>query len=548
MIYDVVIVGGGVAGLMAAIEIKGNDYLAKVAVITKGNLFKSNSSLASGGINAVLDTNNKDDIEKHIDDTIKGSYGLADKKAVTYMCRSASGIISKLISYGVEFDRDKDGNIAQRSFGGGSSKRTCYVGDKTGSAITQALIKKAKSSGVDFIVNNFVMNVTKIDNRVSGVVSVRRFDSSVMVYPAKAVILAGGGYAGIFRGYSTNAPDYTGDMAAIALRAGLNLQDMEFVQFHPTGFVKTSYLVSEAARGEGGYLLNSEGERFVNELDTRDVVSRAISEQINNGKEVFIDLRHLSQEHIKTKLPSLYKAAMMQAGIDVCTELLPVKPVAHYTMGGIEANMTKTRIKGLFVCGECAVNGVHGANRLGGNSLLEGVVFGELAGIKAYKYIQNKELLPIDYNIVAKDQQIVDRIFDHYTTKNFNAIRITLGKTLFESAGIHRDENSLTKAFDYLKYLRREANTLHCMDKSRNNNVELISILELQNGLEVAEAMVLSAIKRKESRGAHYRDDYQEIKENLEHHIYVNELQNNYFKVWMEEKNILSKIRRLLIN
>ena len=548
MIYDVVIVGGGIAGLMAAIEIKTNDFQSKVAVITKGNLFKSNSSLASGGINAVLDSSNQKEIVKHIEDTLTGSYGLADRKAVTYMCERASGIISKLIGYGVEFDRNEDGNIAQRSFGGGSSRRTCYVGDKTGSAITQALIKKAKSVGVDFIVNNFVMNITKIDDRVSGVVSVRRFDSSIMVYPAKSVILAGGGYAAIFRGFSTNAPDYTGDMAAIALRAGLNLQDMEFVQFHPTGLAKSSYLVSEAARGEGGYLVNSDGKRFVDELDTRDVVSRAISEQISEGKDVFIDLRHLSSEHIETKLPSLYKAAMMQAGIDVSKELLPIKPVAHYTMGGIEADMTKTAIKGLFVCGECAVNGVHGANRLGGNSLLEGAVFGELAGKKAHKFIKNKELLPIDYKIVAKDQKIVDRIFDHDTTKNFNAMRITLGRTMFELAGIHRDKTSLTKAFDYLKYLRREANTLHCMDKSRNNNVELIAILELQNALEVAEAMVLSASKRKESRGAHHRDDYKETKEDFEHNIYVNELQKNYFKVWVEEKNLLSKIRRFLIN
>lgn len=548
MIYDVVIVGGGIAGLMAAIEIKIKDSQTKVAVITKGNLFKSNSSMASGGINAVLDKSNTKEIQKHIDDTLKGAYGLADKKSVEYMCQSASTIITKLINYGVKFDRDENGNILQRSFGGGSSKRTCFVGDKTGSAIIQALIKKAKTVGVDFLVNNFVMNITKIDNKVSGIVSIRRYDSSVVVYPAKAVILAGGGYSGIFRGYSTNAPDYTGDMTAIALRAGLNLQDMEFVQFHPTGFVKTSYLVSEAARGEGGYLVNSDGERFVDELETRDVVSRAITNQIKNGKDVFIDLRHLSKEHIETKLPSLNKAALMQAGVDVSNELLPIKPVAHYTMGGIEANMTKTSIKGLFACGECTVNQVHGANRLGGNSLLEGAVFGALAGEKAYKYIQKKQFLPIDYNIVVKDQKKVDRIFDHDTSKNFNAMRITLGKTMFENVGIYRDQKGLEKAFDYLKYLRREANTLHCMDKGRNNNVELISILELQNALEVSEAVVLSALKRKESRGSHYRDDFKTTNKNYNHSVYVNELQNNYFKVWVEKQDFLSKIRKIITN
>ena len=548
MLYDVIVVGGGVAGLMAAIEVKSANCNSKVALITKGNLFKSNSSMASGGINAVLDPNDKNEIQKHIDDTIKGSYGLSDKKTVTYMCETGSHIISKLIDYGVKFDRDEKGNILQRSFGGGSSKRTCYVGDKTGSAITQALIKKAKSVGVEFLVNNFIMNITKLNDTVSGVVSLRRFDSSIMVYPAKSVILAGGGYAGIYRGFSTNAQDYTGDMLSVALRAGLTLADMEFVQFHPTGMAKTSYLVSEAARGEGGYLVNSDGERFVDELDTRDVVSRAITQQIKNGQDVFIDLRHLSKEHIETKLPSLYKAAYMQAGIDVSEELLPIKPVAHYTMGGIKSNMTKTPVKGLFVCGECAALGIHGANRLGGNSLLEGVVFGELAGKKALKYIQNKEFLPIDYNIVAKDQNFIDRIFDSDTTKNFNAMRISLGNTMFENAGINRSKESLEKTFDYLKYLRRESVTLHCMDKGRNNNVELISILELRNALVISEAVVLSALKREESRGAHHRDDYPKKDKKYEKHILINELKRNFFKVWIEDNSFLYKLKSYLAN
>jgi len=543
MIYDIVVVGAGVAGLMAAIEAKKDSPTKKVAVITKGNLFKSNSSLASGGINAVLDKSDTNSIQKHIEDTLKGSYELADKKAVSYMCQRASDIISKLIDYGVEFDRDENGNIAQRSFGGGSEKRTCYVGDKTGAAITSALIKKAKSLGVEYLVNNFVLNLTQLENKVSGVVALRRFDSSVVVYPAKAVILAGGGYSGLYRGFSTNAADYTGDCIAIALRAGLNVKDMEFVQFHPTGFVKTSYLVSEAARGEGGYLVNTQGERFVNELDTRDIVSKAISEQIKSGQKVFIDLRHLSKEHIESKLPSLYKAAYMQAGIDISEELLEIKPVAHYTMGGIEANMTATSLKGLYVCGECAVNNVHGANRLGGNSLLEGVVFGELAGQKALKYIEAKEFLPIDYNIVAKDQKWIDHIFDQDTTKNFNSMRISLGRTLFEQAGISRSKKSLQKAFDYLRYLRRESSTLHCIDKGRNNNVELIAILELRNALVVAESLVLSALEREESRGAHHRDDHKEQSELYNKHILVNELKRDFFRVWLEDTSFLSKIR-----
>jgi succinate dehydrogenase/fumarate reductase flavoprotein subunit len=544
MIYDIIVVGGGVAGLMAAIEAKDDGN--KVALITKGNLFRSNSSMASGGINAVLDENDTKSIDAHINDTIKGGFGLCDKKAVTYMCNRAPHIIKKLVDYGVDFDKNENGGIAQRSFGGGSVKRTCYIGDKTGSALTQALIKKAKIMGVTFLVNNFVTNITKLDGKVSGVVVLRRFDSSVMVYPAKSVVLAGGGYAGIYRGHSTNAQDYSGDMLAIALRAGLNLKDMEFVQFHPTGLAKSSYLVSEAARGEGGYLVNDLGERFVDELATRNVVSVAISKQIDAGRKVYIDLRHLEKEHIETKLPSLYKAAFNQAGVDVSSELLEITPVAHYSMGGIETDMTKTLIKGLYICGECAVQGVHGANRLGGNSLLDGVVFGELAGKNALEFSKHKEYLPIDYNIVVKDQKSVDWAFDMDSSKNFNSMRILMGKTMFEKVGIHRDEAGLIKAYDYIHYLRNQTISLHCMNKERQNNVELIAILELKNALEVCESIILSALRREESRGAHNRDDFEKSDEHLLKSVLVNEIRKGIFDVRYENKDIRGFFRRLL--
>ncbi|MDH4945324.1 FAD-dependent oxidoreductase [Sulfurimonas sp. C5] len=544
MLYDVIVVGGGVAGLMAAIEAKTNNN--KVALITKGNLFKSNSSIASGGINAVLDPNDKDGIRFHVVDTMRACFGIEKRKAITYMCERAPHIIEKLVDFGVAFDKDENGKIAQRSFGGGRTQRTCFVGDKTGAAITQALIKKAKSVGVTFLVNNFVMNLTHLNNRVSGVVALRRSDSSLMVYPAKSVVLAGGGYAGIYRGHTTNAQDYAGDMLALALRAGLNLKDMEFVQFHPTGLHKTSYLVSEAARGEGGYLINEKGERFVNELERRNVVSSAISRQIEAGHKVYIDLRHLPKELIETRLPSLYKAAYNQAGIDVTQEPLEIRPVAHYSMGGIESNMTKTSIKGLFVCGECAAEGIHGANRLGGNSLLEGAVFGELAGKNALACSQNRDFLPIDYNLVIKDQKLIDWIFDMDSSKNFNAMRVSMGEAMFKYAGIHRDEDGLQKLFDYLKYLRKEAITLHCIDKGRANNVELISILELRNALEVAEAVVLSAMFRKESRGAHHRDDYKKDDITLQKSILVSEPKKGFFDVRYEDKGLIKWIRNLI--
>lgn len=544
MTYDVLVIGSGIAGLMAAIEAKSEHN--SVAILTKGNIFKSNSAIASGGINAVLDEKNDAEIQKHIDDTMNSSKELGDKKAIRYLCERAPLIIKKFVEFGVPFDKDEQGVILQRSFGGGSSKRTCFVGDSTGASIMQALIKKARLIGVEFLVNHYVMDVTKIENYVSGVVCLKRIDSSVVVYPAKAVVFAGGGYAGIYRGFSTNAQDCTGDMLSVALRAGLSLKDMEFVQFHPTGFAKTAYLISEAARGEGGYLVNSDGERFVNELGTRDVLSRAIFEQIRKGKKVYLDMRHIPKTILESRVPTLYKNAYTQVGIDISSELLEVKPVAHYSMGGIYAPFTCSEIKGLFVCGECAAIGVHGANRLGGNSLLEGAVFGELAGKKAREYALNKEFLPIDYSIVIKDMQLVDRIFEGECSKNFNAMRISVGKIMFSKAGIFRNESSLQEAFDYMKYLRQESNTLHCIDKSKNNNVELISILELRNALELSEAIILSAMHRKESRGAHHREDFPEMSKEGNRHVLIRELQKGFFKVAYEENLFTRWLQKIL--
>lgn len=544
MTYDVIVIGSGIAGLMAAIEAKSETN--SVAIITKSNIFKSNSAVASGGINAVLDEKDEAEIQKHIDDTMKSSKDLGDKKAISYLCHQAPYIIKKLVEYGVLFDRDESGKILQRSFGGGSSKRTCFVGDSTGAAITQVLIQKAKLMGVDFLVNHFVMDITTIEEYISGVVALKKLDSTVTVYPTKAVVFAGGGYAGIYRGFSTNAQDCTGDLLSVALRAGMSLKDMEFVQFHPTGFAKNSYLVSEAARGEGGHLVNSDGERFVNELGTRDVLARAIFEQMRAGKKVYIDMRHISKEILETRVPSLYKSAYNQVGVDLSYELLEIKPVAHYSMGGIASSMTSSEIKGLFICGESAALGVHGANRLGGNSLLEGAVFGELAGKKAKEYAFNKEFLPIDYNVVIKNMDLVQRIFDGDCSKNFNAMRISVGKIMFDKAGIFRNESSLQEAFDYMKYLRLESNTLHCIDKGKHNNVELISILELRNALELSEAIILSAMQRRESRGAHYREDFALTEKEGNRHVLIKELQKGFFKVHYEESGLTKWLKKIL--
>ena len=235
-------------------------------------------------------------------------------------------------------------------------------------------------------------------------------------------------------------------------------------------------------------------------------------------------------------------------GIDISKELLKIKPVAHYSMGGVDTNMCDTDIKGLYICGEMAANGVHGANRLGGNSLLEGTVFGELAGKKAYEYSQKNDFLAIDYNLVIKDIENIDKIFEGETTKNFNAIRISLGKVLFEKVGILRSKKTLIQAFDYTKYLRRESYSLHCINKEKRNNVELISILELRNALEISEAIILAAKKRKESRGSHFRQDYKETNKKYAKHILIKELQKGFFRIYFEDKRLITKIKNLFIN
>jgi len=544
MIYDVVVVGGGIAGLMSAIEAKSSGL--KVAILTKGNIIKSNSNMASGGINAVLDPLAKEDINSHISDTMKSAKGLADEKSVSYMCQRAGKIIAKLESYGVEFDRNENGEIAQRAFGGGATKRTCYVGDRTGSAITMTLIKKARLLGVEFLTNTFLLNLVKDKGHVSGVSVLRRIDSSVMVYPTKAVIFAGGGYAGIYKGFSTNAVDYTGDTLAVALRAGLKLMDMEFVQFHPTGFKKSSYLVSEAARGEGGYLINSKNERFIDELSTRDVVSKAIYAQITQGERVYLDLRHLGANTIEKKLPSLKKSAYLQEGIDISQELLEIKPVVHYTMGGIESHMTHTALKGLFVCGENSAMMIHGANRLGGNSLLEGAVFGELAGMEAVRFALKQDFRPIDYNQIIGDIMAVDKIFEKDGSKNFNAMRTSLGRVMFDKVGIEREELELMSALSYVEYLFSESRQLYVHDKSKNNNVELVAILELRNALLISETIILSALKRKESRGAHTRKDFTQTDPSFALHLRVEYFLQKLLRVDRISNNIFQKIKNFL--
>jgi len=553
MLYDVVVVGSGIAGLFSALYAKKTGV--NVAILTKSNPFRSNSAVASGGINAVINVGEYDSVLEHINDTIEGADGLINRRNISDMCYDAPEIISELKAMGVGFDTDEEGNIMQRPFGGAKANRTCYIADRTGSAIVQKLLMECRNAGVHILSNHQFLNITKFNDKLSGVTVLRKRDSQVIAFACKSLVLAGGGYAGIFRGHSTNSQESSGDIIAAALRADLRLSNMEFVQFHPTTLVTNGALISEAARGEGAYLVDESGERFTDELQTRDKLSRTITQHILDGHKVYLDFRHLSEELIETKLPSTQKLALNSAGVDIRTELLEITPSAHYSIGGIwTRGDTTTDITGIYACGECAVTGVHGANRLGGNSLLEGVYFGRLAGSEAGKLALRKEFLPIDYADVDKESRRVDFIIDGESHFNINAMRKNLGETLFRQVGVFRTEESLSTAFEYIGYLFKRQYGLHCVNKERENNVELSSIIEFKNALYIAEAMTLCALKRKESRGVHFRSDFvHKDDKHFKSPSYVKLLDNNLFEIsfenvalddiWYRIKKLFTKIK-----
>lgn len=509
MLYDVIVVGSGIAGLHAALFAKRSG--CSVAVLTKSNPFRSNSAVASGGINAVIQMDEDDSIDRHVEDTVSGADGLVDRSNIHKMCAEAPQVVADLQAIGVGFDEDDVGGIAQRPFGGASANRTCYIADHTGAAIVQKLLMECRNEGVHILANEKFLGICTFKEKLSGVTVLRRRDSQVIAHACKSLVLAGGGYAGIFRGHSTNAQESSGDVIAAGLRAGLRLSNMEFVQFHPTTLATNGGLISEAARGEGAHIVDETGERFTDELQTRDKLSRAITEHMREGHTVYLDFRHLPEPLIDEKLPSARKMALNGAGIDITKELLPITSSAHYSIGGLWTREdTSTDLPGVFACGECAVTGVHGANRLGGNSLLEGAYFGRVAGVEAARVAKRSDFQPIDYRDVEKESRRVELILEGENLFNINAMRKNLGGSLFRDAGVFRSEETLSGALEYCHYLMGKKHGLHCLHKERENNVELASILEFENALVIAEAMILSALKRKESRGVHFRLDYPE--------------------------------------
>ncbi|WP_457597429.1 FAD-dependent oxidoreductase [Hydrogenimonas sp.] len=503
---DVLIVGGGGAGLSAALA--AHEAGAKVAVLGKTYPTRSQTSMAQGGINAAMQPD--DSVEAHVADTLKSAHTLADEAMVRRLCEKAPESIEWLESLGTPFSRGEEGRVAQRRLGGVKAPRACYAQDYTGLKILHTLYDAALKRGIEFYDEYFLLNFIVEEGRVLGVTAIEMRSGEVKAIGAKSVVVASGGYGGLYRGFTTNSTATTGDGVAAAIRAGCVLSDMEFIQFHPTALKSSGILISESARGAGGRLLNGKGEHFVDELLTRDQVAKAIWEQLEAGEEVFLDIRHLGEAFIEENLPQERKLARLYEGVDPVCDLIPIKPVAHYTMGGIDVDADHmTKVAGLFACGECANAKVHGANRLGGNSLLETVVFGREAGANACRFAQSHG----DVDAQKAEQLQKDRAFvaavPHFTNQiDFYEKREFLGKIFYRNAGIVRNEMGLKGVLSVVRQMQRELPFMGIADKSREFNTNLLEFIEFGNMVELAEVALVCMISRNESRGAHQREDH----------------------------------------
>jgi succinate dehydrogenase / fumarate reductase, flavoprotein subunit len=555
--YDVVVIGGGIAGLYTALTASEN---AKVAVISKVHVTRSHSVAAQGGIAASLGNEEEDHWEWHMYDTIKGSDYLADQNAVEILTKEAPNAIYTLEHMGVPFSRNTEGKIDQRRFGGHTKnfgeapiKRACYASDHTGRAIMDTLFDKCLQKGVTFHNEVFIQHLLFALNNCCGAAGYDIATSTPHIFHAKAVVLATGGCGKIYK-TSSNGFASTGDGFALALDALLPLEDMEFVQFHPTGIYGLGILISEAARAEGGILRNGLGERFMEryaptlkELAPRDIVSRAILKEINEGKGidgkdyVYLDLRKIGKERLEQKLPEITSFIKTYLGINPSETQIPVAPTCHYMMGGIPtdidghvlADKEGTILPGLYAAGECACVSVHGANRLGCNSLIDLVVFGRRAGLSILREIKARLCQPLP---IQAENIIVDKtnsLLESKGTERVSVLRETLQSLMTEQCSVFRNGQTLEQTLGQIRHLKKRLINVGLTNRSRVFNYELQEALELNNMLRVAEVIVYSALLRRESRGAHFRSDFPERNdEEWRKHTFVNEtptgLKENY--------------------
>ncbi len=536
--HDVVIVGAGGAGMRAAIEAGPH---AKTAVISKLFPTRSHTGAAQGGMAAALANVEEDSWEWHTFDTVKGGDYLVDQDAAEILAKESVQAVIDLENMGLPFNRTPDGKIDQRRFGGHTRdhgkapvRRSCYAADRTGHMILQTLYQNCVKLGIEFYNEFYVLDLvmTKVgkEERPSAVVAYELATGELHVFQAKSIVFATGGFGKIFK-TTSNAHTLTGDGVGIIYRKGLPLEDMEFYQFHPTGLAGLGILLSEAARGEGGILRNASGERFmeryaptIKDLAPRDMVARAMANEVREGRGagpnkdyVLLDLTHLPPEVIDAKLPDITEFARTYLGVEPYTEPVPVFPTAHYAMGGIPTNIkaevlsdNKTVVKGLYAAGECACVSVHGANRLGTNSLLDINVFGKRAGIYAVEYAKDADFVPLPENAAAEVISMIDTVRKSKGTEKVAVLRKELQDTMDLNAQVYRTEDSLNEALEKIAELRDRYTRISVQDKGQRFNTDLLEAIELGFLLDLAEVLAFTARERRESRGGHYREDFEE--------------------------------------
>jgi succinate dehydrogenase / fumarate reductase flavoprotein subunit len=512
--HDVLIVGAGCAGMRAAIE--AFDAGADVALLSKIHPVRSHSGAAEGGINAALGNASEDDPEKHAFDTVKGADYLGDQDAIEILCEEAPEDVYQLERWGAVFSRTEEGKIAQRPFGAAGEPRTAYAADITGHVLVHVLYEQVMKRDIRVYDEYFAWKLVVDDDRCQGVVAWDLLNGGVKSIGAKTVILCTGGAGRLYRG-TTNAYACTGDGMAMALEAGVALEDMEMMQFHPTTLSPTGVLITEGCRGEGAYLLNSDGERFLQryapnamELASRDVISRAEQTEIDEGRgvngDVLLDLRHLGAERILERLHGTRELSMVFAGIDPIHDPIPVRPGAHYHMGGVDTDVWgQTSLEGLYAAGECACVSVHGANRLGGNALMETITFGKRAGAHAAEWALTHTTVAVPAGVETDVERELEELLARTEGERPWSIRDELAETMHENFGVFRREDQMKRQGEIVQNLKERYARVVVDDKGDVFNSDLTQALELGFLLDLAECMIVCGLARKESRGAHAR-------------------------------------------